>query len=974
MVLPGGASAPVTAGDMYTIAGTGAAGYNGDGISAVTADFSGPGAVSFDAHGNVLIADSGNQRIRVVPEGTGSFYGQAMLAGYSYTVAGNGDFGYNGDGISALSAEIDNPGDVVVDAQGNLVIADTANNRIRLVAESTGTFFGQAMTAGDIYTVAGDGTASYNSDGIGAVSADLNGPGGVAVDSHGNLVIADTRNNRIRVVADSTGTFYGQAMTAGDIYTVAGDGNSGDSGGPAVSASLDNPNGVSIDAQGNLVVADTGNNQVRVVAQSGGTAYDQVMTAGNIYTLSAAQLNGPAGVTLDAHGNVVIADTRDHRIQVFAPATGTFYGQTMTMGNTYTVAGSGTGTGGYNGDGRLSAQSQLDFPRSAAVDAQGNLVIADTGNNRVRVAAENSGPFYGIALTAGDVYTVAGGSAAGYGLGDMVSATTTAELDSPGGIALDANGNLVIADTGNQRIRVVPQTTGTFYGVPMTAGDIYTVAGTGTAGYNGDGISAVSSELNAPKAVAVDAEGNVLIADTDQRIRVVAEATGTFYGVPMTAGDIYTVAGTGVTGFNGDGISAVSSELNNPGGVAVDSHGNLLIADTGNHRIRLVAENTGTFYGMAMTAGDIYTVAGDGTGGYSADDLPAVSSELNDPAGVTVDAHGNFVIADTGNHRIRVVDVIPGTFYGQLMTPGDIYTVAGDGINGYDGDSIAAVSGQLYKPAAVAVDSHGNLVIADTNDHRIRVVAESDGTFYGQLMTTGDIYTVVGNGIANYNSDQQPGVSAELNFPGDVVVDAQGDLDIADTGNSRVRELLRESAPTGPSAPTGLVATAGNNQITLNWTPPASSGTAPITGYEILRSTTSGDESSTPIATGVQGTSYTDFGLTDGVTYYYEVVAVSAVRPSPPSNEASDTPRSQLPPTSMVPSAPSGLIATSGNAQVVLNWTASNSPGARPSLDTTSFGVRRRGASRPRPWPPWAAPASSTPVSPTPRTSTKSRR
>jgi trimeric autotransporter adhesin len=921
---------------MYTIAGTGTAGYNGDGISAVTADFSGPGAVSFDAHGNVLVADTGNQRIRVVPQSTGAFYGQSMLAGYSYTVAGNGDFGYNGDGISALSAEVDNPGDVVVDAQGNLVIADTANNRIRVVALSTGTFYDQAMMAGDIYTVAGDGTASYNSDGIAAVSADLNGPGGVAVDSHGNLVIADTHNNRIRVVADSTGTFYGQAMVSGDIYTVAGNGTSGDGGGPVASSQLDDPNGVSIDAQGNLVVADTGNNSIRVVADSTGTFYGQPMMAGVTYALPTAPLNGPAGVALDAHGNVVIADTRHHSVQVFAPATGTFYGQTMTMGNTYTVAGDPKGvTGGYTpGDGVPAVSTsppsgRLDFPRSVAVDAQGNLVIADTGNNRVRVVAENSGPFYVIALTAGDVYTVAGGAAAGLNE-DQVSATTTAVLENPGGIALDANGNLVIADTGDNRVRVVPQTTGTFYGVPMTAGDIYTVAGNGTAGYTGDGIPAVSAELSNPKAVAVDAQGNVVIADGNQRIRVLAEKTDPFYGVPMTAGNIYTVAGTGVTGFNGDGIAAVSSELNNPGGVALDSNGNLVIADTGNHRIRLVAENSGTFYGMNMTAGDIYTVAGDGTGGYTADEVPAAASELDDPTGVTVDAHGNFVIADTGNHRIRVVDEIPGTFYGQLMTPRDIYTVAGDGINGYDGDSVAAVSGQLYKPGAVAVDAHGNLVIADTNDHRIRVVAESDGTFYGQLMTTGDIYTVVGNGIANYNSDQQPGLSAELNFPGDVVVDTQGDLYIADTGNSRVRELLRESAPTGPSAPTGLVATAGNNQTTLNWTPPASSGTAPITGYDILRSTTSGDESSTPIATGVQGTSYTDFGLTDGVTYFYEVVAVNAVRSSPPSNEASDTPRAQLPPTSMVPSAPSGLIATSGNAQVVLNWTASNSPGGAP--------------------------------------------
>ena len=143
VVLPGGATAPLTTANIYTFAGNGNAGYNGDGISAVSADFNNPGSVTLDAHSNVVIADTNNQRIRVVPQSTGSFYGQPMLGGYSYTVAGDGDFGYNGDGISAVSAELDNPGDVAVDPQGNLVIADTSNQRIRVVARRTGHFYGR---------------------------------------------------------------------------------------------------------------------------------------------------------------------------------------------------------------------------------------------------------------------------------------------------------------------------------------------------------------------------------------------------------------------------------------------------------------------------------------------------------------------------------------------------------------------------------------------------------------------------------------------------------------------------------------------------------------------------------------------------------------------------------------------------------------------------------------------------------------
>jgi trimeric autotransporter adhesin len=189
----------------------------------------------------------------------------------------------------------------------------------------------------------------------------------------------------------------------------------------------------------------------------------------------------------------------------------------------------------------------------------------------------------------------------------------------------------------------------------MTAGDIYTVAGDGTAGFSGDGGPATSAEFNLPQGVAVDGAGNLLIADTDNnRVRVVAAATGTFYGRAMTAGDIYTVAGGGTDGL-GDGGPATSAELAGPRGVAADGAGNLLIADTGNNRVRVVAAATGTFYGRAMTAGDIYTVAGDGKAGFSGDSGPATSAEFNGPSGVAVDGAGNLLIADTGSGRVREV-------------------------------------------------------------------------------------------------------------------------------------------------------------------------------------------------------------------------------------------------------------------------------------------------------------------------------
>jgi trimeric autotransporter adhesin len=214
-----------------------------------------------------VIADTGNMRIRVVAARTGRFYGQAMTVGHIYTVAGDGIVGFSGDGGPATKAELNGPSGVAVDGAGNLVIADTNNQRIRVVAARTGKFYGQAMTAGDIYSVAGNGTEGFGGDGGPATSAEFNQPEGVAVDGAGNLVIPDSSNSRVRVVAASTGTFYGQAMTAGHIYTVAGSGIPGLSGdgGPASSAELDYPYGVAVDGAGNLFIADLNNNRIREV-------------------------------------------------------------------------------------------------------------------------------------------------------------------------------------------------------------------------------------------------------------------------------------------------------------------------------------------------------------------------------------------------------------------------------------------------------------------------------------------------------------------------------------------------------------------------------------------------------------------------------------------------------------------------------------------------------------------------------------
>ncbi len=279
----------------------------------------------------------------------------------------------------------------------------------------------------------------------------------------------------------------------------------------------------------------------------------------------------------------------------------------------------------------------------------------------------------------------------------------------------------MIADTKSNRVRLLAESTGTFYGQSMNAGFIYTVAGGGTAG-TGNGIPATSATLGFANGVTVDGSGNLVIATAKQRIRVVAATTGPFYGQSMTAGDIYTVAGNGGLDFAGDGGKATKAHVVNPQSVTVDPHGNLVIADTGDSRIRVAAATTGTFYGQLMTAGDIYTVAGGGTSGLG-DGGPATSAQLTGPWDATLDSSGNLVITDTGDSLIRVVAETTGTFYGQSMTTGDIYTVAGDGIDGFAGDGGPAASAELGLPEATIADAAGDLLISDTGSARIREAA-----------------------------------------------------------------------------------------------------------------------------------------------------------------------------------------------------------------------------------------------------------
>jgi uncharacterized protein (TIGR03437 family) len=325
---------------------------------------------------------------------------------------------------------------------------------------------------------------------------------------------------------------------------------------------------------------------------------------GDAGAATSAQLNNPLGVTLDSAGNLYFADSSNHRVRKVA-------GGTIS-----TVAGNGTA--GFLGDAAAATSAELDLPSGVAVDSSGILYIADTLNFVVRKVS-------GTTIT-----TYAGSNSLGGGGGGDHGLAINAQLANPTGLALDAAGNLYIADTANSRIRIVTKATGI-------------ITSLSTAGIN----------LSSPKGVAVDAAGDVYIADTGNGRVLEVTPVGS---ITKTT----TVAGTGVNGYSGDGGPAASAQLNNPYGVALDAAGNIYITDTNNQRVRMVSAATGI----------ITTVAGTGRSGYAGDGGPSTSAQLSFPRGILVDASGNIYVSDAQNNVIRLLTPAPPAIGGVITASG----------------------------------------------------------------------------------------------------------------------------------------------------------------------------------------------------------------------------------------------------------------------------------------------------------------
>ncbi len=633
--------------------------------SATVSRFYLPAAVAMDGAGTFYVADKNNHTIRKV-----------TAAGAVSTLAGSGGLSGSTDGTGS-GARFKNPSALALDGSGNLFVADSGNQTIRKVSP-----------AGVVTTLAGSPGNPGSTDGTGG-GALFNTPAGVAVDGSGNVFVSDSLNHTLRKVASGgvVTTFAGSAGAPGSLD------------GTGIAASFDTPTGLAIDGSGNLYVADSLNHTIRKVSSLAvvGTLAGMAGTPGSTdATGLLASFNTPTGVAVDGSGNVYVGDKGNDLVR-----------KVTSGGVVSTLAGIAGSAGSQDG----SANVEFNQPQGLVMDGSGNLVIADSGNHVLRK------------LTAGGTAsTLAGGVGPGSGDGSGGGAG----FYGPLGVGVDASGNAYVADTRNATLRTI-----------STLGATATLAGSAGTPGSSDG-SGAAARFNGPDGVAVDASGLVYVADTaNHTIRKITSsgAVGTLAGSPGTFG---TTDGTGT-----------SARFTSPQGVAVDSSGNVYVADTGNHTIRKItpAGAVTTFAGMVGAPG--------GT------DATGTAAQFNAPEGVAVDTAGNVYVADTGNHTIR-----------KITSAGVVTTLAGTAsAPGYI-DATGPLA-RFLSPHALTVNAAGTLFVADTGNHTIRKV------------TAGGVVTTAGG--QSLATGPSPGLlPSTLGSPKGIAITSNGDLLIT-TGNGVIQ-------------------------------------------------------------------------------------------------------------------------------------------------------------------------------------------
>ncbi len=621
--------------------------------------------------------------------------------------AGTGSCGFSGDGGQATDAQFNYPVAVALDRNNNLYVVDQSSYCVREIDHVTGI----------INTVAGKGGWwGFAGDGGLATAAQLNNPVAIAIDSVNNLYISDYNNNRIRKVNASNGIINSIAGCDSTRYTH--DSTLADS------SRINGPAGIALDRKGNVFFVDQNNCRIRELKVSNDTIY--TISGGNAGfsgdggPAKKAQFWYPLGIALDSTGNIYIADTYNNRIREITKANDTIN----------TICGNGWST--FSGDGGPASAAEIFQPHYLSFDKSGNLYFGDMGNNRVREIN-----------TSDTITTLSGDGMPGYN-GDNIPALTT-QLSNPTYLVSDDSGNIYVSDNGNNMIREISASTG----------NILKIAGTGIGGYSGDGGPAGKAQLSGVSGIAINDSGDIIFADEyNERIRKINHSTNT----------ITTIGGNGNAGSSGNGGQAIAAELFYPVDVAIDSKGDIYIADMVNDRIREI----NAFGVMKLIAGNGFNSNHWG-GGFSGDGGSAIVAELYQPQSVAVDNNNNLYIADTWNYRVRKVN----------LNTGIISTVAGNGTWGYNGDGRPATAAEISPPTCIRLDEYGNLYIADFYNNVIREVSVWDST----------ITTIAGTGIQNYSGDGSPAINAELDLAHGICFDNRWNMYIADYGNNRVRKI-----------------------------------------------------------------------------------------------------------------------------------------------------------------------------------------
>jgi len=698
----------------------------------------------------------------------------------------------------------------------------------------------------------------------------------VAVDGSGNVYVADTNNHTIRKVTPG-----------GVVSTLAGlAGSSGSSDGTGSTARFNGPQGVAVDANGNVYVADTYNNTLRKVTLSGvvTTLAGLARTSGSSDgTGNAARFNNPYGVAVDGSGNVYVADTSNHTIRMVTPS-----GVVTTLAGLAGSSGSSDGTG---------SAARFYKPYGVAVDGSGNVYVADTYNQTIRM------------MTPSGVVTTLVGLAGSPGNSDGTG--NAARFDYPNGLAVDSSGNAYVADTYNQTIRMV-----------TPSGVVSTLAGSALSAPGSSDGTGSDARFNYPEGLAVDGSGNVYVADSrNNTIRMVT-----------SGGVVSTLAGLAGSPGSSDGTSS-AARFNNPAGMSVDGSGIVYVADYSNHTIRKV-ESSGvvtTLAGLATSSG-----SSDGTGS---------AARFNNPSGVAVDGSGNVYVADTHNYTIRkvtpagvvitlaglagspglldatgssarfnqpvgiavdgsgniyVTDLIGATGYLRKVTPAGVVStrtltgfgapigVAMDksgnlyfadstynvifklgpvgalrnlaGSTGYTGSSDGAGSAaRFFHPTNVAVDGSGNVYVADTYNQTIRMV------------TPAGVVTTIGGTAGVTAGADGTGAAAQFNSPHGITVSSTGILFVADQGNNRISMGVVVPVPVPVTVTASSTTSTG---ATLNGTINAS-GFSTTVSFDYGLTTAYGiSVAGTP--TPVTGSTTTAVsavltGLNPGTTYHFRV-------------------------------------------------------------------------------------------------------